>query len=59
MGTTETETHPHHEEPTGRRPMSGANWVGLVLLLGAVAFYLAFAIPEFMGIVSGRPLVAG
>ena len=35
--------------------MSGANWVGLVLLLAAIAFYLAFAIPEFIGIVSGPP----
>jgi hypothetical protein len=49
-----TETHEHEEHhPTGRRPMSGANWVGLVLLLAAIAFYLAFAIPEFIGIVGG------
>lgn len=59
MAKTEMETHTPDEAPAGRRPMSGANWVGLLLLLGAVAFYLAFAIPEFMGIVSGRPLVAG
>ena len=54
MGKTETETHAaHHEEeaPTGRRPMSVANWVGLGLLLAAIAFYLFFAIPEFFGIV--------
>ena len=57
METTETHAHEEHR-PTGRRPMSYANWVGLVLLLGAIAFYLAFAIPEFMGIVSGPPIVA-
>ena len=53
----ETTEHKAHEErhPTGRRPMSYANWVGLVLLLAAIAFYLAFAIPEFMGIVGGSP----
>ena len=54
METTEHETHREHH-PSGRRPMSGANWVGLVLLLAAIAFYLAFAIPEFIGIVSGPP----
>ena len=55
---TETEVvHEEHHQPTGRRPMSGANWVGMVLLLAAIAFYLSFAIPEFMGIVGGRPLV--
>ena len=53
----ETPEHEAHEErhPAGRRPMSYANWVGLVLLLAAIAFYLAFAIPEFMGIISGPP----
>ena len=53
----ETTEHKAHEErhPTGRRPMSYANWVGLVLLLAAIGFYLAFAIPEFMGIISGPP----
>ena len=54
METTEHETHQEHH-PSGRRPMSGANWVGLVLLLAAIAFYLAFAIPEFIGLVSGPP----
>ena len=56
MDTTETHEPRHEEHPTGRRPMSGANWVGMVLLLAAIAFYLAFAIPEFTGIVGGRPL---
>ena len=56
MDTSKTHVHRQEEQPTGRRPMSGANWVGLFLLLAAIAFYLAFAIPEFMGIVGGRPL---
>lgn len=54
---------PHHdvhlahaeEAPTGRRPMSFSNVVGLVLLLAAIAFYLGFAIPEFFGIVGQMP----
>ena len=61
MAKTKSETHATHEEehPTGRRPMSFANWIGMLLLLGAVAFYLFFAIPEFMGIVSGTPMKLG
>jgi hypothetical protein len=57
----ESETHAvHHEEhSTGRRPMSFANWIGMLLLLGAIAFYLFFAIPEFIGIVSGSPMRFG
>ena len=54
METTEHKAHVERH-PTGRRPMSYANWVGLVLLLAAIGFYLAFAIPEFMGIISGPP----
>ena len=57
MDTSEHEAHEEHH-PTGRRPMSYANWVGLFLLLAAIAFYLAFAIPEFVGILSGSPIVA-
>ncbi|HYG25917.1 MAG TPA: hypothetical protein VD906_03330 [Caulobacteraceae bacterium] len=53
---TTAAAHPTHDiPPPGRRPMSAANWVGLVLLLAAIAFYLAFAIPEFFGIVGQMP----
>lgn len=48
MAKTEAETTAH--EDTGRKSAGGNYFVGLILLLGAIAFYLFFAIPEFQGI---------
>jgi len=45
---TETATHDHAE----RKSAGGNYFVGLILLLGAIAFYIFFAWPEFQGIMT-------
>jgi len=44
--------------PTGRKPITVGYIVLMALLLGAIAFYFFFAIPEFFGIVGGTPIGA-
>jgi len=48
----EAETHTTVHEDTGRKSGGGNYFVGLILLLGAIAFYVFFAWPEFQGILT-------
>jgi len=49
MAKAETETATVHQH--AERKTVGENYfVGLILLLGAIAFYVFFAWPEFQGI---------
>lgn len=49
MAKTQTETATA-EAHTERKPAGGNYFIGLILLLGAIAFYVFFAWPEFQGI---------
>ncbi|MGE5501619.1 MAG: hypothetical protein ACM3W4_06820 [Ignavibacteriales bacterium] len=48
MAHTETETTVH--EHAERKSVGENYFVGVILLLAAIAFYAFFAIPEFQGI---------
>ena len=48
----EVETHTTAHEAAGRKSAGSGYFVVFILLLGAIAFYLFFAIPEFHGIMS-------
>ena len=57
MAKVTTET-PAAVEEQPRRKSVGYNYIiVLLLLLGAIAFYIYFAIPEFRGILEGVGLI--
>lgn len=56
MAKVTTETPAAVEQP--RRKSVGYNYIiVLLLLLGAIAFYIYFAVPEFQGILEGVGLI--
>ena len=55
MAKTEAQTTEH--ETSDRKPAGGNYFIGLILLLGAIAFYIFFAWPEFQGILQGIGLI--
>ena len=53
MAKVTTETTATVEEQPRRKSVGYNYFIGLLLLIGAIAFYLYFAIPEFKGIMEG------
>jgi len=55
MAKTEAQTAEH--DTSGRKSVGGNYFIGLILLLGAIAFYAFFAWPEFQGILHDVGLI--